>query len=177
MLKKHIFSGLLVILVGVTPLAVSMPAYAATNTVHQNFWGSLVQFITQRFHLDQNQVKSAVTDFQNQHKAQVMQNMQNREKTRLDKLVTEGKITSSQEQAILDELAKLKQEYSQQNMQNLTPQERKTQFQKEQQELADWAKSQDIDPTLILPGGGMGMKGKIMMHRGWFGEPTTTPTQ
>ncbi|HEX7042088.1 MAG TPA: hypothetical protein VF189_02470 [Patescibacteria group bacterium] len=176
MLKKQLFSGLLIILVGLTPVVAVAPAYAATNTaVHQNFWDSLVSFFTQKFGLDQNQVKTAVTEFQAQHKAQVEQNAQNREKTRLDKLVSQGKITSSEEQAILDELSKLQQEYSSSSLQNMTPQEKRQAFKKEHQELLDWAKGQNIDPNLVLPGFGMG-RGKFMMHRGWFGtSPTPTP--
>lgn len=176
MLKKHIFSGLTVLMLGFMPLVANAPAYAATNTVptRTNFFQGLVTFLEQKFGLDKGQVTAAVNDYRNQQKQTMQQNMQNREKSRLDTLVSQGKITSSQEQAILDELAKLKQGYSADSLKNLTPQQRKDQFQKEQQELQDWAKSQGIDPTLILPGNRM--KGKMMIHRGWFGGPTTTPT-
>ncbi len=161
----------MIILVGLTPLAAGLPAYAAsTTTTQQSFWDNFAQFFAQKFNLDKNQVISAITDFRNQHKQHMQQTMQDKEKARLDALVTSGKITSSQEQAILNELVSLRQKYSANNLQNLTPQERHQEFQKKRQELQDWAKSQGIDPTLIMSGSGM-----RMMHKGLTGSPTPTP--
>lgn len=175
MIKKHILSAFLVAVVGLTPMVTGLPAYAAGQmSAHQNFWDSFVQFFAQRFHLDSNQVKAAVTDFRAQHKQQVMQNVQNREKSRLDSLVSQGKITGDEEQKILNELNVLAQKYNKQALQNMTPQQKRQQFRQERQDLQDWAKANNIDLGLIMPHFGMG-RGMGMMRKGWFGSPTTTP--
>lgn len=130
--------------------------------------------IAQKFGLNQNQVQSVFDEFHQNQKQNMQQKMQDKQKSRLDQLVKDGKITSVQEQAIIDELAALKNKYSTDNLKNLTIEERKTKFQGMQNELNSWAKSQGIDPTLIMPGFGIGG-----FHRGggWFkhgSKPTPT---
>ena len=175
--KKNIITGAAAVVITMTPLVAAAPAYAANgSTQGNNFFSGLIQFIAQKFGLDSTKVQSAVTEYQVQHKTQIQQNMQNREKTRLDALVQQGKITSFQEQAILAELAKLRSEFDPANFRNMTPEERQQQFQKQRDEFTTWAKSQGIDPTLLRPFGMMGL------HRGWgrgewrMGTQATTPT-
>jgi hypothetical protein len=124
--------------------------------IGQNPFTGLVQYLSQKFGLNQSEVQSAVSDYQKQQ-------MQNREQTRLDKLVSNGKITSAQEQAIIAELAALKTKY--------TPAD----FKNEQAELKSWAQSQGIDPTLVIPGFGMGGR-RGGMKGNWPGHPSPTPT-
>jgi len=78
------------------------------------------------------------------------------EKTRLDALVTAGKITSDQETAIINELAALKTKYSATSMSGLTPAQRKTQMTARRDEIVAWAKSQGIDSSYIMGGFGIG---------------------
>jgi apolipoprotein N-acyltransferase len=157
-----------------------LPAFAATNTTttQQNWLTGLVQFISQKFGLDKTQVQDAINQYHTQVQQTHQQNAQNREKTRLDSLVSSGKITSAQEQAILTELSTLRSKYNPANSQNLTWQQRQQQSEQLKNDFTSWAKSQGIDPTLIMPARGM-MEG-MGMHRGWDSDtdsqsPTRTP--
>ncbi|MCL4354485.1 hypothetical protein M1349_03380 [Patescibacteria group bacterium] len=170
--KKIILPVLAVVVLGVGGALVSMQAHAQTNNTPLS---GLVQAIAQKFGLDQSQVQSVVDNYRNQQRQKMQQNIQQKEENRLNTLVQQGKITDAQKKAILDEQAKLKNEYSPNSFKNLTPEQRKQQFQKEQDEINSWAKSQGIDPAYVMPGFGMGrFRG---MHKGWFNnKSTTTPT-
>ena len=93
-------------------------------------------------------------------------NMQNRLKLKLDQEVTWGEITSSQEQAILNELITLKSKYLTGSMQGETSAQRKQNFQNMQNDLKSWAQSQNIDMSLIP---GFGRRG---MGRGLWPNPS-----
>ncbi len=99
----------------------------------------------------------------------MQQNNQNRLKSRLDTLVSQGKITSAQEQSILDEIASLQTKYNLGNQNGQTKQQIMQNFQNYQNELKSWLQSQNIDPTLIMAGPGMGRRG------GWRKNITPTP--
>lgn len=159
-IRNNIVATMAILILGIAPAVATVPAYAASTTVtstHQNFLDGLIQMIAQKFGLDQNQVKSAVTDYVQQQKQQHQQEMQEREKSHLDSLVTKGTITSSQEQQILDEQSKLQSEYNPANFKNLTADQRKQKMQQERQEIQDWSKSTGIDAKYLRPGFGMGM--------------------
>jgi hypothetical protein len=121
--------------------------------------------IAQKFNLDQNQVQSVFDQYRTEQK----QTMQQRELDRLNKLVQDKKITDAQKQAILDEQAALKTKYNPANFKSLTADQRKQQFQAEQDEIKTWANSQGIDPSYLMPGFGM------HRGRGWIKNPTPTP--
>lgn len=147
--KQNIIAVLATLLLGLTVLT---PAYAAqSNTSQQNFFSQLVTFISQKFGLDKTQVQNAVTQFKQQKKTENQQKMQDREQTRLDQLVKDGKITKDQENAILKELTDLRAKYNSANMKNLTPDERQKQIQAEQNELKSWEQTNGIDPLIIMP--------------------------
>lgn len=177
-LKKIATPLFLLIFVGgiISPL----PAFAASSTTpsQQNWLSGLVQFISQKFGLDKTQVQTAINQYHTQVQQTRQQDAQNREKTRLDSLVSSGKITASQEQAILTELATLRSKYNPANSQSLTLQQRQQQFEQLRSDFTAWAKSQGIDPTLIMPV--RGMMGGMGMYRGWDHDadsqsPTPTP--
>lgn len=175
-IRKNIIATIAILILGLAPAVATVPAYAASTTApstHQSFLDGLIQMIAQKFGLDQNQVKSAVTDYANQQKQQRQQHMQDKEKAHLDSLVTKGTITSSQEQQILDEQNKLRSEYNPQDFENLTAQERKQKMQQEQQEIQDWSKSTGIDAKYLRPGFGM----RMHMFNRWNNNvaPTQTP--
>jgi hypothetical protein len=143
--------------------------------IHMNFFQEFIQFISQKFGLDKTQVQSAVIDFKNQHKANITprptlspQQITDREKSRLDLLVKDGKITPNQETAIMGELAALRTKYNLGSQKGLTPEERKTQMTAMRDEIVSWAKSQGIDSSYVMPGFGMGGRG--MGGRGWSME-------
>jgi len=179
MLKKQTLMGAFAFMImGFTAVATPM-AYAQTTNaapVHENFFQGLVQFISQKFGLNQDQVKAAVTDYSNQQKATMQQNMQNREKSRLDALVKSGKITADQEQAIITEMAALQAKYNPANMKNLTPAQRKQQMQDRQSDLKTWATQQGIDLSILMPPMGAGMgKGRGGGFRGGW-KPSASPS-
>jgi len=169
------------------------PAFAQTSTpapTHENFFQGLVTFLSGKFGLDKTQVQSAISDYQKQNKPNVSprpsltpDQIQAKEKTRLDKLVIDGKITSAQEQAILDELTTLRTKYNPDSFKNLTQDDRKTKMQEMQNEIKTWATAQGIDPKYIMPMMRDG-PGRMGMHRGGFGnndnwgpKPSVTPAQ
>ena len=175
-----------------TLLVTAAPAFAQTPTPSQQsggFFQGLIQFIEQKFGLDKTQVQSAVQQYKTQNGTSMTprptmtpQQMSDQEKSRLDKLVSSGKITSAQVQAILTELSTEQSKFMS-SMQNETPQQRKTTIQSMQSDLKAWAQSQNINPMYVMSFGGMrGGKGMMMRGKGgngnWHpsGAPTVTPT-
>jgi polyhydroxyalkanoate synthesis regulator phasin len=183
--KQKITIGLTILTLLTTTLFVAKPAFAdsSATTNKPNFFQGLVTFIEQKFGLNKDQVTAAVNQYKNQVKAnttprptQTPAQIQAMEKTRLDKLVSSGKITSDQEKAIINELALLNTKY---NLSSLTGTQRKTQMQVMQAELKTWAASQSpsINLTDIMPFGGPreGMGGRGFKGQ-WGQKPTATPT-
>lgn len=181
--KQQAISAVASVLLVGSVVAVPMPAYAAGNGwFGGNFFTNFVNFFAQKFGLDKTQVQNAMTDFHNQQVANTTprptmtpQQMDAREKTRLDPLVTSGKITADQETAIIAELDALHAKYP------FTPGEtqdqRKTNMQSMQSDWKAWATANNIDPTIINPGG-MGMMGGRGrgFGRGMWGNNSPTPT-
>ncbi len=154
-------------IIGSSIIGVS-PAFAQTSntgsTIHPNFLQGIIDAIAQKFGLDKTQVQSVITYYQNSQKANFQSNMQNREKSRLDKLVSAGNITQDQEKLILAKFQELQS--SRQNWKSLTPDQRKAAMMQQKTDLQNWAKQNNIDPKYLLfgkmhPRGGMrGIWGK-----------------
>jgi hypothetical protein len=159
----------------------TLPAYAQTATptptpAKTNFFDGLVKFIADEFHLDQNQVKTAVNTYKSQQQAQHQQNLGDREKTRLDQLVKDGKITQDQENAILDEEKTLQSKYNPQAMKGLSAADRKAKFDAMNTDIQTWAKDHNIDPKYLMPNFGIGMKMGVRRANWRMNKPTTTIT-
>lgn len=168
------------VLFSVAPIANAQTPGGQGN---EGFFQGLMQFIEQKFGLDKSQVQSAVQQYQSQRDATItprptmtQQKISDREKSRLDKLVSSGKITSDQEQAILTELSSEQSKFS--SLQGETPDQRKVTMQTIQNDLKTWAQSQNIDPMYVMPFGGGMHGGRGMMrggHRSW-NKPSGSPT-
>lgn len=98
--------------------------------------------------------------YRQDHYNNFLQNLKDRQKRRLDQLVSDGKITSGQEQSILDEYQHLQSEYPLSSIQGLTQEQRKQKMSDIQNEINSWAQSQNIDPKYVLPFG----PGKAFFH-------------
>ena len=168
-------------------LFVSQPVHAANGGfIGGNFFSGLIQFISQKFGLDKTKVQTAVQDYQKQTKATITprptmspDQQQAVEKKRLDPLVSQGKITGDQENAIIAELEAMRTKYTFDK--NATPDQRKTQMTNMQNELKTWAQSQGIDSTYVVPAFGQGRGPGGRMNGGGFRgrgpRPTSTPAQ
>lgn len=178
-IKHKLFTILSLLSLTSSALFVTAPAYAqGTSGGGGNFFSGFVDFIAQKLGLEKTQVQNVVNEYKTQQKGKMIQNMQDREKKRLDKLVSDGKITSAQETAIIQELKTLKDKYKLGQKTTETPDQRKANMESFQKDLKAWADSQNIDIKLIEPYGKPVM-GKRMGHKGfgmWKGNSQVTPT-
>jgi hypothetical protein len=157
--KKIILPALAIAVMGGTTIWATNHAYAQSET---DTIAGLAQKISQKFNLDQSQVKSVIDEYHQGRKQERLKQFQQNQEDRLNKLVQDGKITQEQKQAILDEFAALKNKYSPQSLKDLTPQQRKEKMQAMKDEIKSWADAQKIDLSLLKPAIGMG--GMKMMH-------------
>jgi len=178
--KKTVSLVATVVIVG--SLFAVRPTYAATGGFFgSNFFSEFITFISQKFGLDKTQVQTAVKDFQQQRKATITprptmtpEARTAAEKKRLDTLVSQGKITQAQEDAILAELAALWIKYPVDP--NATPAQRKTQMTAMQTELKAWAQSNSIDIKYVtFFGQGREMGDDVGLRGSRRARPTQTP--
>lgn len=160
-------------------------AQSTNGQSHVGFFQGLLQFIENEFGLSKTQVQTAVQQYQSQRSATITprptmsaQAMQDRNKSRLDKLVASNKITADQETAILAELATEQAKY-QGSMQNETPQQRRSTMQSMQSDLKTWAQANNINPMYVMSFGGRGNGQGMGRGNGGFGnwgKHTNAPT-
>jgi uncharacterized protein (DUF305 family) len=139
------------------------PVHAQSTTPTQtetraNFFQGLVDKLASTFNLDKARVQTVVEEYHEQNHAERQAEMQKRQEERLNTLVTEGKITEAQKQAIIAKTAELKRNFDPAAMRNMTKEQRKAAMEQKRTELESWAQSQGIDPQYIL-GMGRGMNG------------------
>ena len=180
--KKQILTAAASVAIIGSVVAAPMPAFAAGNGwMGSNFFTNFVNFFSQKFGLDKTQITNAMTDFHKQQMANTtprptptQQQMDAREKARLDPLVTSGKITADQETAIIAEFDALHAKYP--FTPGQTPDQRKTEVQNMQNDWKTWATANNIDPTITGPFGGMMVGHGRGFGRGNWGKTTPTPT-
>jgi len=155
MTKQQIILPIIILaLAGTSMFGIAEIAHAQTA---QN-QTSLVQEIAQKFHLDQNQVQTVFDQYRGQHLSMRLSNMQQRLENRLSAQVTAGKITDVQKKEILDEIKKLQTDYP--VTASMTMNERMQARQKLLADFSAWAKSQNIDSSLVMPRFGRGTLNK-----------------
>lgn len=155
MINKKIFLSVAgIVITGATLLGVSTSVHAQES--NSRFTG-LAQAIAVKFSLNQSDVQNVISSY-------MQQEMQQRQKNRLDKLVGKGKITNAQETLILGELATLQSQYSPSSMRGMTKTQRQQAMKDRKNAIAAWANSQNpkINPSYLILFGG-----------GWHKSPTT----
>lgn len=161
MTKKILLTAVAVTILGGGAFAATN-AFAQTPT-DQNPVNSLVQEIADKFHLNKNDVQTVF----DQHRQEVQAHMESNYVTYLNNLVKNGKITDTQKQLILTKHNELLSQFQSErgNVKNMTPAERKAQFQKTKQDIQFWAQQNNIDPKYLRPfGHGMRFGMGIGMH-------------
>lgn len=166
MTKKTLFTVSVVSLLS-GGLVVAANAFAQTPTASTS--PSLVQEISNKFHLNQSDVQAVFSQYRQETQAKRESNYQ----TYLANLVKNGKITEGQEQLILNKHQQLisQMQSDMKNFKTMTPAERKAQKQSELKDLQNWAKQNNIKLQYLRPFG-MGRFGKLGVSHS---TPTPTP--
>lgn len=144
-------SKLILTILGLTVLGAAvfgtLGVHAQTST--NNPVTSLVEKLAQKFGLNQAEVQAVF----NEHRSQIHAQMLVRIEERLNQAVTDGKITEAQKQLILDKHKEFqeKHEAQKETLQNLTPDERRAEIEKNKTELETWAKENGIDLQYLFP--------------------------
>ncbi|HWB39499.1 MAG TPA: hypothetical protein VG604_04675 [Candidatus Saccharimonadales bacterium] len=134
---------------------------AATNdsATSDNPMSSLVDAIASKFHLNKSDVQAVVHADRQQHEAE----REKRQAAELDKLVTDGKLTSSQKDLIVAKQAEVKTFMD--SLKDKSETDRRTAMKTERTQLEAWAKQNNLpaaDLRFVLPfgpGGPGGMHG------------------
>lgn len=113
-------------------------ASAATTTTTYNF-PPVVQQLVDKFNLPKDQVQQII----DQNRTQQQQKMQQRLQQKLNADVTAGKLTATQEQALLSELQNMQQQ--RQSLKGLSAADRKTKLQQMRQDFNSWAQQNGIN--------------------------------
>jgi len=141
--------ALSVLVIGI--LASNVSAQDASN------YPPIVQKIAERFNLNVSEVEQVFDEERDERRADMYAHFAER----LNDLVTEGKLTEAQKEAILDKHEEMQN--SMEELENLTPEERKGKMQAMHEEFKTWVDEQGINLPLLGPfGTGFG-------HRGGFG--------
>ena len=114
---------------------------AGTVFAQGNGTSTFASELAQKLGIDQGKVQQALDSIRVDRQTQ----RGNRIQTKLDQDVKDGKITSSQEQAILSEITALKSKYSLLNPSGKTPKEKRNAIRSAGAEFKAWANSQGID--------------------------------
>ncbi len=112
--------------------------------------GSLVQKLADKFHIDKTQVQAVFDADRAEHQAKQEDNY----KQRLEKAVTDGKLTSAQKDAVLTEHNKLAAEMKA-AMEQSSGSDPRTAMEKIKKEAQDWATQNNIDAKWLMGFGGM----------------------
>ena len=164
--KKIIITALTIAVLGTGVLGVSAVKAVENTNWHQ----SLIAKLAAKFNVSQSEMQSVFDENRTAQQTEMTQNLTER----LSQAVTDGKITESQKQAILDYQAKVQQQRTEDMnaWQSMTPEERKAAMEKRRTEMEQWAKDNNLDLSILrqyvhefggrgmMTGRGMGMMGR-----------------
>lgn len=108
---------------------------------------TFVQKLAQKLGVSEDKVKIAVDEIHTERHAQ----MQVRLEDRLTEAVANGELTEAQKEAILAKVAELhaNREAEMEQLQNMSPEERRTAMEAKRTELQTWADQNGIDPKYL----------------------------
>lgn len=175
MFKRKIVISLAALTILLSGVYAVTAAYANPGEGGPDFLSGLPQFIAEKFGLNQSEVESAVTEYENQHRQKMQAEMQEREEERLNALVESGEITAEQKQKILEERAVLHEKYDMENFKDLTEEQRKEQFENRQKDIEAWSESTGIDSKYLMMGPGRGGHGGPGKEIGGWNKTSPTP--
>lgn len=133
----------------------------AVTTTQENKFTSFIHELAQKFNINETELKNFFEDKRSAHMTRMHDNLD----TKLDKLVSNGKITAAQKKLILDKLTELKnnQKNRAENFNNMTEEQRKAARDAERKDLQDWANKNGIDLQYLM----FGRLGKVGMGGMW----------
>ncbi len=107
----------------------------------------MIQELSQRFNLNQQEVESFFEEKQEERQAE----MQSLFEERLSQAVADGKITEEQRQEILEKHQEIREQ--RQAFRDLEPEERRQKMQEVHQEMQQWMESNGIEPGILMGNG------------------------
>lgn len=159
-----------VAIVGVVGVAFATSAFAQNGTSTTSY----VQKLSQKLGLAEEKVQTAVSEIHDErHTEMVSQHEQ-----KLQTYVENGELTSAQKDLIIAKMNEFhaSRDSRMQEMQNKTPDERRTAMEAERTALENWAKENNIDMKYMRPfGKGFGGRGGHMGGMGGRGMMKDNP--
>ena len=149
------------VLISLSAVAIVGAAAIGTTSVFaqaNNGQNSLISELAQKLGVDQSKVQTAFDQIKDEHHVNRSRNIENR----LNQLVQNGKITSSQKTAIEQKMSDIKNYLNSDGFKNMSPSDKKQALMQLQTDTKNWAQSQGLDLTqipLFKIGMGMGMGG------------------
>lgn len=172
--KKTKIIVALAIIIGITAAGVGVMQAATNNNGRPNFMSNIVNAIAQKFNLNPTDVQQVVDEQQAQQKAQMDVQRQQSFTDRINKAVTDGKLTQDQANKILAEKASVDSQIA--ALKGKTGDDLKNAMKQIMDSEKQWATDNNIPQQYLMFGfgggrggfGGPGFKG--------HGKPATSPT-
>ena len=146
--KQLVISAIVITITGATLFVPQASAEEKTNGMD-----TLIQKISDTFHLNKTDVQKVFDE----HRAEHIAKREGKFEDRLSQAVKDGKLTEEQKTLILNKMKELASE----SFKNMTPEERRSAMQKKHQELENFAKQNNIDSKWLMPG--FGMRGRFVL--------------
>ena len=151
-----------IFLPAILALSILVIGILATNVSAQDIsnYPPIVQKIADRFNLNVSEVQQVFDEDRDAHRADMYAHFAER----LNDMVSDGKLTETQKEAILDKHEEMQDKMEE--FKNLSVDERHEKMQALREEFKTWAESQGIDLSVIGPFGhgfGHGFKASHMM--------------
>jgi flagellum-specific peptidoglycan hydrolase FlgJ len=158
--KKIILPMAAVAVIGASILGANLASADSSTTDGPT---SLVQKLSDTFHLDKSKVQAVFDQDRTEHQAEMEKNYE----ARLTQAVTDGQLTAAQKDVILTEHNKLKAEMDALKDDTSSSTDRSAAMDKIHTEAQAWAKDNNVDAKWLMgpggPGRGFGHMG-AMMH-------------